>query len=117
MLNKVNPFITLHMTTQEAVEYNALVEKSTVKLGYKADGLEEYYNRCPRCHSLVNYTDNYCSDCGQRVEFVDYRDPKQTNSESDEESVESDEKHAEIENMSRTEPSEDDIIPFDSDEF
>ena len=117
MLKEVNSFITINLTTQEAAEYNALVEKSIAKFGYKADELEEFYNVCPRCNSLVHRNDNYCSKCGQRVEFIDYREQNQTDSDSDDESVEDDEKTAEIEDMSRTEPSADDIIPFDSDEF
>ena len=113
MLKELNPFITLNLTTEEAIEYNALVEKSIPKFGLKASGLEEYYNYCPMCHSLVHHNDNYCTRCGQKVEFMDYTELRNSNDES----VENDEKTAEIENMSRTEPSADDIIPFDSDEF
>ena len=57
-----------HATLKEPLKViEGLVERDTPKKVYKTD-----YNYCPNCdqHYLIEYS-NYCSVCGQRLDWSD----------------------------------------------
>lgn len=99
---------SMTLSLDEVLEYNEMVKRNTPALGTECSaGL----NRCPKCVvGLIARHEKYCAQCGQRITFVDYEKIRKELSKVEE-------KTSQNENMSLTEVSDDDIIPFDSEEF
>lgn len=67
-MKKINQKITVNLTIEEALEYNILVDRDTLKDGLATD--DDNVNRCPICGKNFTKENYFCALCGQRVRFI-----------------------------------------------
>lgn len=71
-MKKIKQGITIEMTLDEVMEFNAVVERDTEKDGVAHENVE--FNGCPSCGGIFMSEMKFCPFCGQRVRFVKYDD-------------------------------------------
>lgn len=67
MLKKIEKTITIELTPREVMEYNALIDRDTMKKGIPT----EKGNKCPMCGTEFTKNENFCPLCGQKVRFIE----------------------------------------------
>lgn len=71
-MKKIKQSITIEMTLDEVMEFNAVVERDTEKDGVAHENVRS--NGCPSCGGIFMDYMKFCPFCGQRVRFVKYDD-------------------------------------------
>ena len=67
MLKRIEKTITIELTPREVMEYNALIDRDTMKKGIPT----EKGNKCPTCGTEFTKNENFCPLCGQKVRFIE----------------------------------------------
>ena len=65
------PKIEVILSREDVDEINTLIDRDTMAKGIPAEVDRRYCNKCPKCGAFFNKWNKFCSDCGQRLKFVD----------------------------------------------
>ena len=68
------------MTNQEAIKAKKITVENDVKIGNLTWKAGTTLYKCDKCSSLVSYKQNYCSICGQKLDWnlgekIEFKDP------------------------------------------
>ena len=64
------PKIEVVLSKEEVDEINTLLDRDKAVDGIPAEVSDTYTNRCPKCNTHFGSWNNFCGNCGQRVNFI-----------------------------------------------
>lgn len=71
-MNLIRSTVTINLTIEQVNEINELIvrDEALPVIPYKDE--PEKWSCCPQCRRLLNHEDNFCRECGQRVDTDNY---------------------------------------------
>ena len=69
-MKKIRGTVDISMSFEEIIEVNALIERNIAKPMVGSE--EETLAKCPTCGKYISKSDNFCGNCGQRIDNEAY---------------------------------------------